>query len=305
MSLVLESTESAPASGGVLPRLSGLFRRYAGRILGVYALFNVENLLRLAQPIALGWAIDGLLSGSWVGVAVLAAQHLASLILTVGRQAIDTRVFAGIYADMVSGVVVEQRGRDVPVSMVAARSDMSREFVDFFEQHLPALFRAGWSLAGALLMLLWFDWVLVLFCLGLLIPAGLLNAWYGRRTLFLSRMMHGEQEREVDVIERGDKEGVGGHYDRVRGWWVRLSDAEAINTGIMELFVLALIVGALGRYCTVPGASTGDIFAVFRYVLMFVMALDGLPMLVRHVSQLRDVARRINMAPDEEAIGER
>ena len=35
MSLVLDDPP------GVLPRLSGLFRRYAGRILGVYALFNV------------------------------------------------------------------------------------------------------------------------------------------------------------------------------------------------------------------------------------------------------------------------
>src|SRR5207248_4215947 len=118
-------------------------------ILGVYGLLNAENLLRLAQPIALGWAIDGLMSGSWVGVAVLAAQHLATMLLTTSRQAIDTRVFAGIYADLVSDVVVEQRGRDVPVSTVAARSGMSREFVDFFEQHLSVLFRDWWLLVGS------------------------------------------------------------------------------------------------------------------------------------------------------------
>src|SRR6476620_8217899 len=112
MSIVLDAP--APPTR-LLPRLSGLFRRYAGRILGVYGLFNLENLLRLAQPIALGWAIDGLLQGSWTGVFILAAQHLATMLLTAGRQAIDTRVFAGIYSDVVADVVIDQRGRDVPV----------------------------------------------------------------------------------------------------------------------------------------------------------------------------------------------
>ena len=98
---VLPFEASAARHRGAMPRLSGLFRRYRGRILGVYGLFNLENLLRLAQPIALGWAIDGLQNGSWVGVAVLALQHLAALALTSSRQAIDTRVFGGIYADLV------------------------------------------------------------------------------------------------------------------------------------------------------------------------------------------------------------
>src|SRR5262249_10249273 len=118
MSAVLDQPEAPPV--GVVPRLSGLFRRYWVRILGVYGLFNVENLVRLAQPIVLGWAIDGLLRGSWLGVILLAAQHFVAMILTSSRQAIDTRVFAGIYADMVSEVVIDQRGRDVPTGVVAA-----------------------------------------------------------------------------------------------------------------------------------------------------------------------------------------
>lgn len=292
-----EPADCLEASGSdtpAMPELNGLFRRYRGSIVGVYGLFNLENLLHLAQPIALGWAIDDLQRGAWLGVWILAIQHLAALLATSSRQAIDTRVFGGIYADLVSGVVLEQRGRDVPVSMVAARSGMSREFVDFFEMHVPALFRAAWSVAGALLMLLWFDWVLVLFCLTLLVPVSLLNWWYARRTLLFSRYLHNEQEREVDVIERAHAPSVRAHYGNVKKWWIRLSDAESISTGLMELFVLGLILAGLVRYCTMPHVTTGDIFAVLRYVLMFVTALDGLPSLVRHISRLRDVAQRVN-----------
>jgi hypothetical protein len=178
---------------------------------------------------------------------------------------------------------------------------MSREFVDFFELHLPALFRAGWSFVGALVMLLYFDRMLALLCVGLLLPAGLLNWWYGRRTLFLSGMLHGEQEREVEVIERHRTPEVRDHYGKVRNWWVRLSDAEAINTGVMELFVLVLIVAGLVHYCTTPDVTTGDVFAAFRYLLTFVTAIDGLPALVKHVSRLRDVARRVSTVSEEAA----
>lgn len=303
MSVVLDKPDAVEmaAPGGAMPRLSGLFRRYRGKILGVYALFNLENFLRLAQPIALGWAIDGLLDGTWLGVFAFALQHLAALALTTSRQAIDTRVFGGIYADQVSNVVVEQRERGVPVSTVAARSSMSREFVDFFELHLPALIRAFWSLAGALLMLIWFDWVLAGFCLALLVPVTLLNRWYARRTLHLSGELHSEQEREVSVIDEGHAPAVREHYGKIRKWWVRLSDAESLNTGVMELFILALIVASLVRYCTTLGATTGEIFAVLQYVLLFVTALDALPGLVRHVSRLRDVARRVDGYGDSAA----
>jgi hypothetical protein len=141
---------------------------------------------------------------------------------------------------------------------------------------------------------------LVLLCLTLLVPVSLLNWWYARRTFLLSRQLHGEQEREVDVIERGHAPSVREHYGNIRKWWVRLSDAESVNTGVMELFILGLIVASLVRYCTTPGVTTGEIFAVFRYVLLFVMALDGLPGLVRHISRLRDVARRVSRTPEEE-----
>jgi hypothetical protein len=224
---------------------------------------------------------------------VLAGQHLAALCVTATRQAADTRVFGGVYARLVAGTVLDQRGRGVPAGTVAARSGMSREFVDFFEIHLPALVRAGFSVAGAALALFWFDPSLVGDCLLLLVPAGVLNWWYGRRTLALSRRLHGELENEVGVIEEADAVAVRGHYRRVAGWWVRMSDAEAVNVGLMELFVLGLVVVSLVRYCGRPGVSAGEIFAVLRYVLMFVTALDALPGLVRHVSRLRDIAGRV------------
>jgi ABC-type multidrug transport system fused ATPase/permease subunit len=182
---------------------------------------------------------------------------------------------------------------------VAARSALSREFVSFFERDVPLALQAVYSLTGALLLLLWYDVPLVFACLALLLPAWLLNQRYGRKTLWLSGRLHDQLEREVEVIERGRSAEVRNHYDLLAGFRVRLSDAEAINFSLMELFVLALMAAALLRSCMQPGATAGDIFAVFRYVLMFVTGLDAVPMLVQQVSRLRDIGRRMSPENNE------
>jgi hypothetical protein len=156
---------------------------------------------------------------------------------------------------------------------------------------MGALFAVG----GALVMLGLYDWVLVPFCLALLLPACALNWFYGRKTLFLNGRLHDEFEREVEVIGGGRPAEVRGHYGRVAGWRVRLSDWEALNFGAMELFVLGLMVAALVRFCAAADATPGDIFAVFGYVLMFVGGLDVVPVLVQQVSRLRDIGRRMHV----------
>ena len=273
--------------------LGGLLRSYRRRLAGTYALLNVENLLRLAQPFVLGLAIDGLLKSSYIGLVLFVCQHLAHLLVASVRRVVDTRTFADIYAGVASSLVVKQRNRRVDVSRVAARSALSRSYVDFFEQSVPMMVRAGYSVAGALVMLIWYDWTLILFCLVLIIPAVLLNAAYGRKTLGLAGGLHDRFEQEVDVIARGDVEEVRRHFDAAAHWRIRLSDAEAINFGLMELFVLGVMAATLVHYCTLSGPRPGDIFAVFRYVTMFIIGVDAVPKVVQQVSHLRDISLRL------------
>jgi ABC-type multidrug transport system fused ATPase/permease subunit len=291
-----EAPAAVEAAGPELT-LRSLFAAHRWRMLATYGLFNLENLLRLAQPLVLGLAIDGLLSGSYLGLLLFIAQHLAHLAISSIRQMYDTRAFTSIYSELATGLVVEQRRREIDISRVAARSALSRSYVDFFEQSVPMVIRAAYSVLGALLMLAWYDWTLLVFCGALILPALLLNAAYGRRTLQLSRRLHDQFEREVDVIGRGRGEEVRAHYDEVGRWRVRLSDAEAINFSLMELFVLAALVGSLVHYCTTAAPGAGDIFAVFRYVLMFIMGLDAVPRLVQQVSRLRDIGFRMQSGP--------
>src|SRR5262249_9162019 len=130
-----------------------LFVLYRRSILFTYALFNVENVLRVVQPTVLGLAVDDLLAGSGRGLGLLLGPHLARLLIGSWRRAYDTRTFTRIYADVASRVVLEQRAAGVPVSRVAARSALSRELVDFLERDVAVVVFGLYSLAGSLFWL--------------------------------------------------------------------------------------------------------------------------------------------------------
>jgi ABC-type multidrug transport system fused ATPase/permease subunit len=281
-----------PTSGA----LWGFAHRYRWRILLTYGLFVIENLLRLAQPLLIGWAINDLLHSSFVGLGIFALGQAAHMGIRVGRQMYDTRAFTAIYSEKAGELVLGQRDDHVDVSVVAARSALARDFVEFFERQVPIVIQSLFSLVGAVLFLFYYDRVLVLYCAALVVPAMVLNFFFGRKSLRLSGLLHDQLEREVEVIRHPTREAVDEHYHTVARWRIKLSDNEALTMGLMETFVLLLMMAALVRFCTQPGAEPGDIFAVFRYVLLFIMALDRVPMLVNQFSRLRDIGTRMTKA---------
>ena len=117
--------------------LRAIFAANRSKLLLTYFLFNLENLLRLSQPFVLGLAINDLLHESSFGLLLFVGQHLTHLLVSSARQMYDTRVFTGIYTNLATKLVVDQRGREIGLSRVAARSSLSREFVEFFENHVP------------------------------------------------------------------------------------------------------------------------------------------------------------------------
>jgi ABC-type multidrug transport system fused ATPase/permease subunit len=277
--------------------LGTLFRAYWGRILITYGLFNLENLVHLAQPLVLGLAISDLLASSYRGVLLFVLQHCAFMSISVARRVYDSRAFRTIYTALATDLVLEQRRQEVEISRVAARSALARELVNFFERDIPIVVQAAYSVVGAAVMLCFYDRMIALLCLLLVGPVCLLSRSYGRKTLALNRRLNDELEREVEVIGGACAEAIHGHYSNVAHWRNRLTDREAINFSIMEVFVLAMMAAALLRSCSAGVADMGQIVAVFRYVLMFIMGLDSVPMLVQQMSRLHDIGRRLRVVP--------
>lgn len=108
----------------------------------------------MTYPIFGVFAINGVVAGNLSQALTYSAVVLVMWLIGSARRAVDTRTFTRIYAAIVVPLIVQQRQQGELTSTVSARVALSREFVDFFEQHLPVLITSVISIAGAVLMLL-------------------------------------------------------------------------------------------------------------------------------------------------------
>jgi hypothetical protein len=243
----------------------------------------LENALRLIQPLILGWAINGLISRSYHGLAALIGQHVACMLVSRWRQSQQTRVIDAVSTDAMSSVLAADRLReDLPP--LSRQIDHAREVVGHWEQVVPQRMHVAFSMVGALLLLGWYDVTLVPLCLALLIPAVLLNVAHGRKSSLMWSQLRAEYEREAAILATGESRDVRRHFESLARWRRNLTEAAASNACLMDLFVLGLLGTTLVHYCWNAHPPAGDVFAVFQYVLMFIAGLGHVPHALRGFS---------------------
>lgn len=288
---------------GTAGTLGDIVRAHRLRVAATYFLTLVENLFWVAYPWATGVAIDGLLAGSWQGIAPLVAMWSAHIAVAATRRAYDTRLFTRIYGSVATRIVTRQRAAGAGTTEVAARAAMARELVDFVEREVPAAVAVVVGLAGAVGMLFAYDLLVGLAAAGLLLPVYALNRVYGRRARRLNRRLNDQVEREVAVVAEGGREAVAAHFAAVARWRVRLSDAEVVNQALVEAAALATVVLVLLRTARLPGVQAGEIYAILAYLWTMLEQLDRVPIIVQQLARLADIRRRLE--DDDPAPGER
>ena len=278
-------------------------RPFRWRIGVTYVLNFTEDLLELSYPWATGLAIDGLLENKWIeAVPIIAAWTLRMAIGTF-RKMYDTRVYTSVYNSIVTETLIRQKRAGVKITGLAARSAMAREFVTFFERDIPIIATAIIGIVGSAAILFTYDLVIGALVTVLFGPVILLNRWYSRHTYALNTGLNNQLEREVGLIEADDEAALRQHFEDVRGWRVRLSDAEALNWGSIEVLSIIVFVAVLARATFLPNTETGDIFAILSYVWRLMESLDHVPEVVQQIARLTDIRRRIEAGASVEAIG--
>jgi ABC-type multidrug transport system fused ATPase/permease subunit len=278
-------------------------RLYQWRIALTYTLTLVEDLLELSYPWATGIAINGVLEGHMEQTAPLIIAWTARSTIGLIRRMYDTRLYTEIYNRIVEQTIMRQRRAGIPATRVAARSAMSREFVTFFEKDVATLVTTMVGIFGSLGMLLWYDLIIGAMMAGLFLPVVIVNNSYVRKSYAFNRELNNQLEEEVNAIDSADQKQVKDHFNAVRSWRVKLSDAEAFNWSIIEVLSILLMVGVLVRITYMDEISAGDIFAMIVYVWQFMENLDNVPELLQQLARLHDIRKRIEAGASVESIG--
>lgn len=271
------------------PTVAGIWRTYRLKITGTMSLLLAERLAGVAVPFVLGVAINDLIAGSLRGIWWLVGLEAGVLLVGTGRRLYDTRVYAGIYTN-IADHTAQKTG--IGVSRRAARLGMARELVDFFEWELPELFAAFVGMTGAFVMLVY----LLPTVGGLSIVVGLIVgaifALSRGRMFSLNKLLNNELERQVTMLESESAFSRRSHLSRLARWRIHLSDLEAGNFAVAELFLSALIIGAV--VITVnTGLSVGEVFAILTYLISLAESLVVLPWTYQQSIRAREIGGRI------------
>jgi ABC-type multidrug transport system fused ATPase/permease subunit len=278
--------------------LKRLFRANCRSILLTYGLTLLENSFELLYPLAIGFAIDQLLKGNYSSIIPFLCTWFAHAITAISRHVYDTRTFTSIYSNLATAMVIEQTKQGALTSQVVARSALSREFVDFFERNIPQIIAGLFGFVGALGMLFIYDMQIGLYCLFLLIPLIIINRSYAQKSQGLNHNLNNQLEQEVTILTQPEVEVVRSHYLLLAKWRVYLSNAEALNYGIMELFTILLAATVLVRTTWIPGIQAGEIYAIVSYLWNFLKSLEDIPLLVQQVSRLQDIGQRMHLSSE-------
>lgn len=255
----------------------------------------LENILALTYPLFAGFAVNAVIQGQvWIALAYAA---LVLLMWSVGaaRRSVDTRVFVSIYSDIVVPIVVAQRTQGMSTSAITARVALSREFVDFFETHLPILITSTISIFGAALMLLFLEIWVGMAAIAILVVFIWILPTFSEANDKLYLKLNNRLEKEVEVIENGELINLKKHYSLVAKLRILISNREAfgyfcVGVAAALLFSLALALLSQKGY-----GSAGHVYSVVTYLWMFAMSLDDGPRLLEQFSKLKDIGKRVDI----------
>ena len=268
------------------------------KLITTFSLVGLDNLLLLVYPVFGGWAINAGMEGNDWQAKLYGVVVLLRWIIGAARRAADTRTFTQIYTEIAVPVVLEQRKREVPHSAITARVALSREFVSFFEEHLPIAATSLVSIFGACMMLLILE-----FWVGVLAIAILaLFLWLLPRFAAISENLYfrlnNRLERDNHLIRDGNEHQLYRHY----GWFAKLrvliSNREAL--GYLSIgMAMSVLFGFAFIHMTLKGyGSAGHIYSVSTYLWMFAMSLDDVPRLVEQYSNLKDIGQRVELSEE-------
>ena len=291
----LEPTFEPTLAPTMFRSLKTLALQHKKRLFATFGLVAAENLLLLIYPLVGSFAVNAVLNGQLVSALAYALMVLIIWGVGATRRAVDTRAFTRIYTELAVPVILNQRIKGIDTSTTTARVALSREFVNFFEHHLPTLITSAFSIIGAVLMLLLIEFWSGVVALLIVVGFGLLLPHYVKVNDRLYFKLNNRLEKEVDRVERAKNSELIKHYRLVERFRILISNREALSFLCIGVAMCLLFGVTLTVLTLKQGVTAGHIYAVITYLWTFAISLDDAPRLVEELSKLKDIGKRVEV----------
>lgn len=273
--------------------LKSISKIHYKKLLATFSLVALENGLFLLYPLVGSFAVNAVLNGQTWQALLYALMVFVIWFVGSARRAVDTRAFVRIYAELAVPAILNQKQKGT-TSSATAHALLARQFVAFFEEHLPILITSTFSTLGAVIMLMVIEFWSGLVALIILIGFLVILPHYVKQNDRLYFKLNNRLENEVNVIERSQNNELFKHYQLLSKIRIAISNREALNYFIIGI-AMAILFGTTLILLSVKKVEAGHIYAVITYLWTFAMSLDDMPRLIEKLSELKDIGKRVEV----------
>jgi ABC-type bacteriocin/lantibiotic exporter with double-glycine peptidase domain len=268
--------------------------RYRFKVSVTWVLLVVEAVLMLLFPLAIGYAVDGLMEGGYREVIFLVVLCALMLVFGAGRRFWDTRAYAQIYQQLAGALVVRHAQQNVSTAVSAAQVSLLSEVVEFFEEYIPELLAGIIAFLGVLLLLSAIDIRVFALCLAASVLVVLVYALSSKLIQRYNTRQNDELERQVDVISAARKRAIDIHFRRLMKWNIKLSDLETVCFSLVWLILSLLLVASTVLIVENPAISAGSKLTSIMYIFQYMEVVMGFPLIYQQLLRLFEINDRLS-----------
>lgn len=223
----------------------------------------------------------------WIGVFAI-NSGIGTL-----RRAVDPKIFLNIYTKIAAEVSEISIQKKLSVSKTTIRAELSQQYIGFLQYRVPEVFENIIAIGGAIIALYFFDWLISLTCLCIIVPLYFTNRLYSRRVSVLQKEFHDKFEDIYDVFAKKDSEHVREYYSNIAKPQRKIANWGAFNFGVMRVTLLAIFLVVLYIAIDLDDFSAGELYSIVAYLWTFVTATEYMPELMESWTSLKDISRRM------------
>jgi len=288
-----------------------IVRQFKFPISGVLLFVIIENGAWIIEPTFFGTLLDALIEHFtdketqvdiygplilWVLIYLLNVFGGAMSRLYSGR------VYARMYADIASRVVVSSKKRGYPVSGILARAELAHEYIIFFKERLPEISWQVFATGGGVIALFFYDWRIALVAFLVIFPVVWINNLYRKNVVTLQTQLHDTREDLFRLVEERETSKIHHFYHDMVAPQHQIAKWNAIDYGIIKVILMFVFIGVLFICVDVDNFSTGKIYAIVSYIWTFIASTEYLPGLMESLTSVKDLSSRLKEEEEDENL---
>jgi ABC-type multidrug transport system fused ATPase/permease subunit len=209
------------------------------------------------------------------------------------RRSVDPKIFLKIYTKIATTISRGAIAKKMSVSKTTARVELSHQFISFLQYRVPELIENTISISGAVIALYFFDWIISLTCLCIVVPMYFVNRIYLNKVSALQKEYHDKYEDIYDVFAKKDPVHVRDYYTNLAKPQKKIANWGAFNFGLMRVTLLIIFLVVLYVAIELDDFSAGELYSIVAYLWTFVTATEYLPELLENWTSMKDISRRL------------